>query len=664
MKACPTTFPFPTTLAFCLSAALPFGLSIFPTAGAAAILHGSNSTFAWDDAAFIEVVSRNVALNTLSASPFEELFAPSGYEIKAPSNSLNHQDSWQSLLPTPSCSSSLPVKKLPFAKARITQVSDSEADFKPFNISLMGPFGKTPGYRAAGRSFDLGHANDSVYFPPPKPPSLKSLGKRRWDASFDADNEDEDNSGFEGRLFELNANFMTDSDLSERWMKHLRSAISTAPEDEEPENRSTRRTDYLAALTGAAFCLAATRSLDRKRKKARISVGESSATGAQQSQSRPEASTSNDFSSCGASSSDLSGILSGKISEPWGLQESATRQGNPGSSHQPETRVISLEELVAEAKGIYAGLVMVEGKCIAIESIPKTPQLLSNDSWKALIALHRALCCKPLKQFVAASGKSTPHEETEPTYWAEEGISDPGFEPSGSSQNVAYGGRIDSLLDSLPFEHLENPFQSEIAALPDISESMPLGHLSPSFDVDPLSGPWDVSLSEKELMNPTSTENGLEDLINSTSGSGIESEEDWLRSFVDLGMCSDECSDSVPEVATPSFTGFSNQTELSIPPEPVTYSKIGSYIEPHLTFMAQPDQKHNAPQELPVSSSPPPSEDIEESQISPPSVLTSLPTSQKEAPLLSQAKRDTSRRIGALRECHYCHKSFSPSDLK
>jgi hypothetical protein len=127
-------------------------------------------------------------------------------------------------------------------------------------------------------------------------------------------------------------------------------------------------------------------------------------------------------------------------------------------------------------------------------------------------------------------------------------------------------------------------------------------------------------------------------------------------------MCSDECSDSVPEVAT--FSGFSSQNELSIPPGSVTYSEIGSYIEPHLTFMAQPDQKNNAPQELLVSSSSSPSEDIEESQSSPPSVLTSPLTSQKEAPLLSQAKRDTSRRIGALGECHYCHKSFSPSDLK
>ncbi len=35
-----------------------------------------------------------------------------------------------------------------------------------------------------------------------------------------------------------------------------------------------------------------------------------------------------------------------------------------GLIKQPETRPISQEQLVAEVKGIYAGLVMVESKCI------------------------------------------------------------------------------------------------------------------------------------------------------------------------------------------------------------------------------------------------------------------------------------------------------------
>jgi len=35
---------------------------------------------------------------------------------------------------------------------------------------------------------------------------------------------------------------------------------------------------------------------------------------------------------------------------------------------QPETRPISQEQLVAEVKGIYAGLLMVEAKCIEVDN--------------------------------------------------------------------------------------------------------------------------------------------------------------------------------------------------------------------------------------------------------------------------------------------------------
>jgi hypothetical protein len=35
---------------------------------------------------------------------------------------------------------------------------------------------------------------------------------------------------------------------------------------------------------------------------------------------------------------------------------------------QPETRPISQEQLVAEVKGIYGGLVMVEAKCIEVDN--------------------------------------------------------------------------------------------------------------------------------------------------------------------------------------------------------------------------------------------------------------------------------------------------------
>lgn len=61
---------------------------------------------------------------------------------------------------------------------------------------------------------------------------------------------------------------------------------------------------------------------------------------------------------------------------------------------QPETRPISQDQLVAEVKAIFAGLVAVETKCIEFDNaqssrtnIPK----LNNDQWQALVGLHRTL---------------------------------------------------------------------------------------------------------------------------------------------------------------------------------------------------------------------------------------------------------------------------------
>lgn len=62
---------------------------------------------------------------------------------------------------------------------------------------------------------------------------------------------------------------------------------------------------------------------------------------------------------------------------------------------QPETRPISQEQLIAEVKGIYAGLVMVETKCIEVDSAQNaqgdSAAKLNNEQWQALIALHRTL---------------------------------------------------------------------------------------------------------------------------------------------------------------------------------------------------------------------------------------------------------------------------------
>ncbi len=75
--------------------------------------------------------------------------------------------------------------------------------------------------------------------------------------------------------------------------------------------------------------------------------------------------------------------------------------GIPGMLLQPETRPISHDQLVIEVKGIYAGLVMVEAKCIDIDEkvsaaaatekdLPKRTQL-KNDQYQSLIALHKQL---------------------------------------------------------------------------------------------------------------------------------------------------------------------------------------------------------------------------------------------------------------------------------
>ena len=82
---------------------------------------------------------------------------------------------------------------------------------------------------------------------------------------------------------------------------------------------------------------------------------------------------------------------------------------------EPETRPISQEQLVAEVKGIYAGLVMVEAKCIEVDnkqaalaqqgdlaSLPK----LNNEHWQALMALHRTLLHEHHDFFLASQHPS------------------------------------------------------------------------------------------------------------------------------------------------------------------------------------------------------------------------------------------------------------------
>ncbi|KAM0283501.1 hypothetical protein ACHAQH_002452 [Verticillium albo-atrum] len=76
---------------------------------------------------------------------------------------------------------------------------------------------------------------------------------------------------------------------------------------------------------------------------------------------------------------------------------------------QPKTRPISQEQLVAEVKGIYAGLVMVESKCIEVDNSQTTQDGaidLNDEQWQALIALHRTLLHEHHDFFLASQHPS------------------------------------------------------------------------------------------------------------------------------------------------------------------------------------------------------------------------------------------------------------------
>lgn len=75
---------------------------------------------------------------------------------------------------------------------------------------------------------------------------------------------------------------------------------------------------------------------------------------------------------------------------------------------QPETRPITQEQLVNEVKGIYAGLVMVEKKCVEIDQQQAaTTNKLTNEQWQALIALHRTLLHEHHDFFLASQHPSS-----------------------------------------------------------------------------------------------------------------------------------------------------------------------------------------------------------------------------------------------------------------
>ena len=96
-------------------------------------------------------------------------------------------------------------------------------------------------------------------------------------------------------------------------------------------------------------------------------------------------------------------------------EQDAAEDHEPEMLSQPETRPISHEQLVTEVKGIYAGLVMVEAKCIDVddkqsraaqERDPSKQVKLTAEQWQALIALHKTLLHEHHDFFLASQHPS------------------------------------------------------------------------------------------------------------------------------------------------------------------------------------------------------------------------------------------------------------------
>ncbi|EQL01457.1 hypothetical protein OCS_02837 [Ophiocordyceps sinensis CO18] len=72
---------------------------------------------------------------------------------------------------------------------------------------------------------------------------------------------------------------------------------------------------------------------------------------------------------------------------------------------QPETQQISQEQLVAEVKGIYTALVMIESRCIEFDNSQQATRL-SQEQYHALISLHRSVLHEHHDFFLASQHPS------------------------------------------------------------------------------------------------------------------------------------------------------------------------------------------------------------------------------------------------------------------
>jgi casein kinase I homolog HRR25 len=80
-------------------------------------------------------------------------------------------------------------------------------------------------------------------------------------------------------------------------------------------------------------------------------------------------------------------------SVPTSSKKTSVSEGATSNIPQPETRPISQDQIIAEVKGIYTGLLMVEAKCIEVDE--KQAKLgnpkLSSEQWQARIYLRRVM---------------------------------------------------------------------------------------------------------------------------------------------------------------------------------------------------------------------------------------------------------------------------------
>jgi hypothetical protein len=85
------------------------------------------------------------------------------------------------------------------------------------------------------------------------------------------------------------------------------------------------------------------------------------------------------------------------IQEPTYPEDDTESLEEPELLLQPETKPISQSQLIVEVRGIYAGLVLVEAKCIDVDARQialaqeKDSAKLTPEQWRALIALHKTL---------------------------------------------------------------------------------------------------------------------------------------------------------------------------------------------------------------------------------------------------------------------------------